>query len=36
MREVWREVRDSVNGILRGVTLQSLSEKHNKAINYSI
>jgi Rrf2 family protein len=36
MREVWREVRDSVNGILRGVTLQSLSEKRNKAINYSI
>jgi Rrf2 family transcriptional regulator, cysteine metabolism repressor len=36
MRDVWREVRDSVNGILRGVTLQTLSEKRNKAINYSI
>jgi Rrf2 family protein len=36
MREVWREVRDSVNGILRGVTLQSLSEKRKTAINFSI
>jgi len=36
MREVWREVRDSVNGILRGVTLQTLSEKRKHAINYSI
>jgi Rrf2 family protein len=36
MRDVWREVRDSVNGILRGVTLQSLSERRKHAINYSI
>ena len=36
MRDVWREVRDSVNGILRGVTLQALSEKRQHAINYSI
>src|ERR1700719_1924350 len=36
MRDVWREVRDSVNGILRGVTLQALSEKRRHAINYKI
>ena len=36
MRDVWREVRDSVNGILRGVTLQSLLEKRKTAINFSI
>jgi Rrf2 family protein len=36
MREVWREVRNSVDGILRGVTLQSLSEKRKHALNYSI
>jgi len=36
MRDVWREVRSSVDGILRGVTLQSLSEKRRQAINYSI
>ena len=36
MRDVWREVRDSVDGILRGVTLQSLSEKRKHALNYSI
>jgi Rrf2 family transcriptional regulator, cysteine metabolism repressor len=36
MREVWREVRSSVNSILRGVTLQALSEKRRQAINYSI
>jgi Rrf2 family transcriptional regulator, cysteine metabolism repressor len=36
MRDVWREVRDSVNGILRGVTLQALSEKRKHALNYSI
>jgi Rrf2 family protein len=36
MRDVWREVRDSVNRILRGVTLQTLSEKRKHAINYSI
>src|ERR1700731_1702511 len=27
MRDVWRDVRDSVSSILRGVTLQALSEK---------
>jgi len=36
MRDVWREVRDSVNGILRGVTLQALSEKRKHAISFSI
>ena len=36
MRDVWRDVRDSVNSILRGVTLQALSEKRKHAINYSI
>ncbi|HEY9158353.1 Rrf2 family transcriptional regulator [Candidatus Binatus sp.] len=36
MRDVWSEVRDSVNGILRRVTLQALSEKRKHAINYSI
>ena len=36
MRDVWCELRDSVNGILRQVTLQALSEKHKLAINYSI
>src|SRR5208282_579793 len=36
MRDVWCEVRDSVNGILRGVTLQALSEKRRQAISFSI
>ncbi|MGD0671440.1 MAG: Rrf2 family transcriptional regulator [Candidatus Binatus sp.] len=36
MRDVWCELRDSVNGILRRVTLQALSEKHKLATNYSI
>ncbi len=36
MRDVWREVRDSVNGVLRRVTLQALSEKRKHEINYSI
>jgi Rrf2 family transcriptional regulator, cysteine metabolism repressor len=36
MRDVWREVRDSVHGILSRVTLQALSEKRKHAINYSI
>jgi len=36
MRDVWREVRDSVSGILRGVTLQGLSEKRKQAITFSI
>jgi Rrf2 family protein len=36
MRDVWSEVRDSVNGILRAVTLQALSEKRKHAISFSI
>jgi Rrf2 family protein len=36
MRDVWREVRDSVIRILQGVTLQALSEKRRGAITYSI
>ena len=36
MRDVWSEVRDCVNGILRRVTLQALAEKRKHAINYSI
>src|ERR1039458_198512 len=35
MRDVWCELRDAVNGILRRVTLQALSEKHKLATNYS-
>ena len=36
MRDVWREVRDCVNAILRRTTLQALSEKRRHAINFSI
>jgi Rrf2 family protein len=36
MRDVWREVRDAVNGILRQATLQSLADKRKSALNYSI
>src|ERR1700720_4310323 len=36
MRDVWRDVRDSVSSILRSVTLQSLSEKRKHAITFSI
>ncbi|MGH7779246.1 MAG: RrF2 family transcriptional regulator [Candidatus Binataceae bacterium] len=36
MRDVWREVRDSVNQILRHTTLQSLAESRKKAISFSI
>jgi DNA-binding IscR family transcriptional regulator len=36
MRDVWRDVRDSVSSILRGVTLQALSEKRKHAITFSI
>jgi Rrf2 family protein len=36
MRDVWREVRDAVNGILRMATLQSLADKRKSALNYSI
>jgi Rrf2 family transcriptional regulator, cysteine metabolism repressor len=36
MREVWREVRDSVGGILRRTTLQSLADRRKSAITFSI
>lgn len=36
MREVWCEVRDSVNAILCRTTLQSLAERRRSAINFQI
>lgn len=36
MRDIWREVRESVNVILGRATLQSLADKRKTAINYSI
>jgi Rrf2 family protein len=36
MRDVWREVRDSVVSILRGATLQSLSDRRKSAVMYQI
>jgi Rrf2 family transcriptional regulator, cysteine metabolism repressor len=36
MRDVWREVRDSVVGILRNATLQSLVERRKSAAMYQI
>jgi Rrf2 family protein len=36
MRDVWREVRDSVVGILRSATLQSLAERRKSAVTYQI
>lgn len=36
MRDVWREVRDSVIGILRGATLQSLADRRKSALMYQI
>lgn len=36
MREVWREVRDSVHAILRQATLETLAEKRKHAISFSI
>lgn len=36
MRDVWREVRESVTLILARATLQSLADKRKTAINYSI
>jgi Rrf2 family transcriptional regulator, cysteine metabolism repressor len=36
MREVWREVRESVVGVLRRATLQSLSERRKSAVMYQI
>jgi Rrf2 family transcriptional regulator, cysteine metabolism repressor len=36
MRDVWREVRDSVIGILRGATIQSLADRRKSALMYQI
>ncbi len=36
MRDVWREVRDSVVGLLRSATLQSLAERRKSAVMYQI
>ena len=36
MREVWREVRDSVTAILRRTTLQSLAERRKTALHFQI
>jgi Rrf2 family cysteine metabolism transcriptional repressor len=36
MRDVWREVRESVNQLLRKTSLQTLAEKRKQAISFSI
>jgi Rrf2 family transcriptional regulator, cysteine metabolism repressor len=36
MRDVWREVRDSVHGILSRTTLQALAERRKTAIHFQI
>ncbi len=36
MRDVWNEVRESVNAILSGVTLQSLAERRKSALHFQI
>lgn len=36
MREVWREVRESVNAILARTTLQSLTERRRKGLHFQI
>ena len=36
MREVWGEVRDSVNTILARTTLQSLAERRKTGLEYQI
>ena len=36
MREVWSEVRDSVNAILARTTLQALTERRKTALEYQI
>ncbi len=36
MRDVWNEVRESVNAILGGVTLQSLAERRKTALHFQI
>ncbi|HTQ26088.1 MAG TPA: Rrf2 family transcriptional regulator [Candidatus Binataceae bacterium] len=36
MRDVWRDVRDSVVSILRSATLQSLADRRKSAVMYQI
>jgi Rrf2 family transcriptional regulator, cysteine metabolism repressor len=36
MRDVWRDVRDTVNTILRTATLQSLADKRKHALTFNI
>ena len=36
MRDVWRDVRNTVNTILRTATLQSLAEKRKHALTFNI
>jgi Rrf2 family transcriptional regulator, cysteine metabolism repressor len=36
MRDVWREVRESVSAVLRRTTLQTLSERRRTALTFSI
>ena len=36
MRDVWREVRDSVTSVLQRTTLQMLSERRRTALTFSI
>jgi DNA-binding IscR family transcriptional regulator len=36
MRDVWCEVRDSVNAILARTTLQTLAERRKSAIHFQI
>jgi Rrf2 family cysteine metabolism transcriptional repressor len=36
MRDVWRDVRDSVVGILRNATLQSLADRRKSSVMYQI
>jgi Rrf2 family protein len=36
MRDVWRDVRDSVVGILRNATLQSLIDRRKSVVTYQI
>jgi Rrf2 family protein len=36
MRDVWRDVRDSVVGILRNATLQSLADRRKSTVMYQI
>jgi Rrf2 family protein len=36
MRDVWREVRESVNSVLQRTTLQMLSERRRTALTFSI